>query len=122
MHQFYKAIEKRLRALEQRLGAAPTTETPDQTNRRAELVRAAVTGFEPANLTATERVTFSKLVRDVPLLFELRDEGALDGFLGEGHRDEDHREARHEDSDGDAHEDGDEDEDGDDFGELTWMS
>ncbi len=72
-------------------------------------------GEIPEDLTATERATFSKMVRDVPLLFELLDEGALDGFLGEdlrgiGHRD-DHL-------DGDDHRD--EDEDGDAFGELAW--
>ncbi len=90
MHQFHKGIEKRLTSLELRLGAIPTIETAAEISRRLELCRAALEGHEPANLTATERPMFSKMVRDVPLLFELLDEGALDAYLdGDDHPDRD---------------------------------
>ncbi len=80
MHGFTRGLERRLRALEQRLGAATAPETDDdQAARRLELIRAALEAREPASLTATERVTFSKITATLPVFLELRDEGIIDG-------------------------------------------
>ncbi|MDP9484943.1 MAG: hypothetical protein M3Q49_03950 [Actinomycetota bacterium] len=81
MHGLHATLARRLEAVARRLGAAPEPETPAETSRRLELCRAALVGEIPEDLRDGERPTFSKMVRDAPLLFELLDEGALDGYL-----------------------------------------
>ncbi len=101
MHQFHKAIEKRIEALERRIGASPTIETDAETNRRLELCRAALAGEIPEDLTPEEEPVFSRIVATVPVALEL----AHEGLVGPDDR---------------PHEDEDEDEDGDDFGEQRY--
>jgi len=103
MHQFHKGIERRLRALEQRLGTIVEPETTDQIDRRASLVRAAHVGLVPEDLTEDERVTFTRIVATVPVALEIRDGGLVDGHGGP--------------AGGDLHRD----DDGDDDGELAWV-
>ncbi len=81
MHGFTRGLEKRLRALELRLGSILEPETSAETSRRLELVRAASLDLEPADLQEHERAAFSKIRASLPLLLELRDEGALDAYL-----------------------------------------
>ncbi len=97
MHGFHKAIEKRLRAIEQRLGTVVEPETTDQIDRRMALCRAALAGEIPEDLTATETVTFSKIKASIPVFQELIDEGIVDAY---GHPD-----LRHEGDDDDLHPD-----------------
>ncbi|MDP9479204.1 MAG: hypothetical protein M3R38_26585 [Actinomycetota bacterium] len=98
MHGFTAGIAKRLRALEIRLGTIPTTETTAETNRRLELIRAALSGHEPEDLRDDERAVFSKILRYAPIALELQAD--LDEDL--------------------QREDDDDHEDGDDDGELVW--
>ncbi len=81
MHQFHRGLERRLQALEIRLGAVPTIETDAETARRLTLCRAALAGEIPEDLTATEKLTFSKITASVSVFQELLDDGALDDFL-----------------------------------------
>ena len=78
MHGFHRGIERRLRALEARLGTIPATETADQTARRLVLCRYALRGETPADLTATEVPVFEKIVASVPIFSELVHEGLVD--------------------------------------------
>ncbi len=52
MHQFTRGLEKRLRALELRLGTVVEAETAAATSRRLVLVRAAHVGHVPEDLTS----------------------------------------------------------------------
>ncbi len=99
MHQFHKGIERRLRALEQRLGAVVEPETAAATARRLELVKAAHLDLQPANLTATEKLTFSRIRASVPIFEELIADGLVDGLLDET-GDDPHRDDLDEDGDG----------------------
>lgn len=105
MHGFHKAIEKRIEALERRIGASPTIETDAETNRRLELVAAAHSGHEPADLTESERPVFLRIVATLPIALEILD-GGLVGDDGEPALV--------------VHETETEDEDGDDFGEQRY--
>lgn len=102
MHGFTRGLERRLRALELRLGTVAEPELPAATARRAELVRAALAGEIPEDLTATERPTFEKILRYAPIALELRDEGLVgdDGRPGGG--DDPHHEDEDEDGDDQA--------------------
>ncbi len=99
--------------LERRLGAVLPPETDAETNRRMVLVKAAHVGHEPANLTADERLTFSKIQASIPIFQELLDEGIIDGH-GQPSGGDDHPYDGHEDGDDPPYEDGD--------GELAWRS
>ncbi len=115
MHGFTRGLERRLRLLEQRLGADTAPETAAETARRLTLCRAALAGEIPEDFREDERPVFSKILRDVPVFQELLDEGLVGDDL---HRD-DHPDL-HDDDDDDLHPDLRHD-DGDDFGELTWQ-
>lgn len=82
MHGFHRALEKRLTALEARLGAAPTIETEEEMERRHVLVRCAHRGHEPEDLTPEEGPVFARIVATVPIVREIRD-GGLVGDDGE---------------------------------------
>ncbi len=108
MHGFTRGLEKRLRALELRLGAVDEPETATATARRLEFVRAAHADLVPADLEPHERLTFSRIVASLPILQELRDEGIV-GDDGQPAGADPHSD--------DPHEDRDEDEDA----ELAWV-
>ncbi|MDP9477554.1 MAG: hypothetical protein M3R38_18025 [Actinomycetota bacterium] len=96
MHGFTRGLERRLKALEQRLGTVVEPETAAATNRRAELCRAALAGEIPEDLRESEKLTFSRIVASVPIFEELRDEGIIDGH-GEPAGADPHHEDPHED-------------------------
>ncbi len=98
MHGFTRGLERRLKALEQRLGAATAPETDGERARRLELVRAAHLDLVPADLQESERVTFEKIKATVYIAREIRDgdddgddHRGLDAYLDENgddpHRD-----------------------------------
>ncbi len=116
MHGIHKALQRRIEALERRLGNVPTIETDAETGRRLALCRAALEGHEPADLREDEAELFEKIRASVPIFREL----IADETVG------DDGEPAGADP---PHEDGDEDEDGDDHphrddphedGELAW--
>ncbi len=77
MHGFTASLEKRLRALERRLGAVPTPETAAESARRLVLVRAAHSGELPEDLTPEERPVFSRIVATLPIARQLAYEGIV---------------------------------------------
>ncbi|MDP9457031.1 MAG: hypothetical protein M3Q60_14925 [Actinomycetota bacterium] len=80
MHGFHASLQKRIEALERRLGSLPQPETDAATNRRLELCRAALAGEIPEDLTATEKLTFEKITATLPVFLELRDQGIIDAY------------------------------------------
>ncbi len=90
MHGFHGSLEKRIKALERRLGNVPTIETDAEISRRTELVKAAHLDLEPANLTATEMVTFERIKATVSIARELLEDGTVDAD-GEPGGDDPHR-------------------------------
>lgn len=83
MHGIHKSLERRLEALEHRLGTIPEPETPEDQERRLVLVKAALDGHDLDDLDGGERVLFSKIVRYAPILHELVSEGVLEPYLDE---------------------------------------
>lgn len=80
MHQFTRGLEKRLAAVERRLGAVPTIETDAIRDRRRVLVMAAHAGNVPGDLEPEERPVFSRIVATVPIALELQQDGLIDGY------------------------------------------
>ncbi len=89
MHGFTRGLERRLRALELRLGAILEPETSAETARRLELVAAAHLDLQPRDLEPEKARVFSKIRASLPLLLELQAEGALDAYLDTGGPDPD---------------------------------
>ncbi len=81
MHGFTRGLARRLERLERRLAGVLEPETSAETSRRLELVRAAHLDLQPRDLEHEEARVFSKIRASLPILLELRDEGALDAYL-----------------------------------------
>ncbi|MDP9477495.1 MAG: hypothetical protein M3R38_17725 [Actinomycetota bacterium] len=98
----HASLQRRIERLERRIGATPTTETPAETSRRVELVKAAGEGREPGDLTPEERPVFAQIAASVPILQELVREGTIgpDGLPSGGHYPH-HNDVVDEDEDGD---------------------
>ncbi len=84
MHDFNRAIARRVAELEKRLKAIPILPTPEEQarrdERRLELCRAVLAGEVPADLTKEEWPLFTKIKESGPIFWELATSGALDGY------------------------------------------
>ncbi len=78
MHGIHGTLARRLEAVARRLGALQPPETPDETARRLELIRAAHAGREPEDLEPHKRPVFARIAASLPILRELLEDGTVD--------------------------------------------
>lgn len=98
MHGFTRGLERRLAALEKRMAAVLEPESPGETARRLTLVRSALAGETPEDLTEDEGLKFTKIKASIPILQELIDDGIIDAYGRPSVGDDHHG---HETEDGD---------------------